>query len=172
MARMRDFVFERSDDMKYRMQTVDRDVRDGLRELMGKTGIVSGAKRYAYYGIAALDMASAMPTWLGAYEEAMAGKADGGLGMGEKDAIYFADKSVRNAHGGGDPEDVAQYYQNGNEFQKLADNVLYFSGIISTETGRVDIRALRDQGCQGGRNERDFAAVALARSVVVFRQCR
>jgi hypothetical protein len=38
--------------------------------------------------------------------------------MGEQDAVYFADKTVRNAHGGGGVKDMAAI-QRGNEFQKL-----------------------------------------------------
>jgi hypothetical protein len=38
--------------------------------------------------------------------------------MSEPDAVYFADKTVRNAHGGGGVKDMAAV-QRGNEFQKL-----------------------------------------------------
>jgi hypothetical protein len=61
----------------------------------------------AYQGIAMLDMASALPTWMGAYLKGMSPKEKGGLAMGEQDAVYFADKTVRNAHGGGGVKDMA-----------------------------------------------------------------
>jgi hypothetical protein len=48
----------------------------------------------------------------------MSPKDKGGLEMGEQDAVYFADKTVRNAHGGGGVKDMAAV-QRGNEFQKL-----------------------------------------------------
>ena len=38
--------------------------------------------------------------------------------MSEEDAVYFADKTVRNAHGGGGVKDLAQV-QRGSEFFKL-----------------------------------------------------
>lgn len=113
MARARDFVFERSAEMRHRMNETDRDVRDGLRELRGQTGPVAQARRFAYYGISMLDMASAMPTWIGAYRKAMS------EGKVEVDAVFSADKAVRNAHGGGGIKDLAAI-QRGNEFQKLA----------------------------------------------------
>jgi hypothetical protein len=126
-AENRDFVFERSGEMRNRMNEVDRDVREHLREidirLMDPT---SGAlargtdlmKAHAYQGIAMLDMASALPTWMGAYHKGMAPVEKGGKGLSEQDAIYFADKTVRNAHGGTGVKDLAAV-QRGPEFFKL-----------------------------------------------------
>jgi hypothetical protein len=120
MAGTRDFVFERSGEMRHRMEQVDRDVRDLLRNMQidSQSGPVSvaaktfdGARRFGYFGIAMVDMASAMPTWMGAYNKALH------EGMAEQDAIYAADKAVRNAHGGGGIKDQAAI-QRGTEFQK------------------------------------------------------
>jgi hypothetical protein len=159
MAEMRDFVYSRSDDMRYRMDTVDRDVRDGLRDLGNEHGMVAGAKRFAYYGISMLDMASAMPTWMGAYEKARALTTNGGLAMTEKDAVYFADKAVRNAHGGGNPEDLAAF-RHEREWQKLAGMFYTFWNHFynrQVDMGRSGIEAIQN------RSATDFAAV-LARS--------
>src|SRR6185369_16373606 len=62
MARTRDFVFEKSEEMRNRMDTTERDVRDGLRQLQGQTGLVSSVKRFAYYGIGMMDMGVSLPT--------------------------------------------------------------------------------------------------------------
>ncbi len=121
------FIFERSGEMRNRMNEVDRDVREHLREIEIRlmdttTGTAArGAdmmKAYAYHGIAMLDMASALPTWMGAYHRGMASEANGGYGMSEADAVYFADKTVRNAHGGTGVKDLAEV-QRGSEFFKL-----------------------------------------------------
>jgi hypothetical protein len=121
------FIAERSTEMRHRMNEIERDVREQLRDIHLKladpaTGALQRAKlaieQRAYQGIAMLDYASAAPTWMGAYLKAMTPKAKGGLEMGEQDAIYFADKTVRNAHGGGGVKDMAAI-QRGNEFQKL-----------------------------------------------------
>lgn len=123
----KDFIFERSGEMRNRMNEVDRDVREHLREidtrLMDPTSgaVARGAdlmKAHAYSMIAGLDMASALPTWMGAYKKAMTPIERGGLGLGEQDAVYFADKTVRNAHGGTGIKDLARV-QRGTEFQKL-----------------------------------------------------
>lgn len=123
----RDFIFERSAEMRNRMNEVDRDIREHLREIdlrmsdPATSAVTRGldkVKANAYMGIAMMDMASALPTWMGAYKRAMTDLAKGGLGMGEADAVYFADKSVRNAHGGTGAKDLAAV-QRGNEFFKL-----------------------------------------------------
>lgn len=123
----RDFVFERSAEMRNRMKEVDRDIREHLREIDLRmsdpaTGAVQrgvdAVKAHAYMGIAMLDMASALPTWMGAYKKAMTPAERGGLDMGEADAVYYADKTVRNAHGGTGAKDLAAV-QRGNEFFKL-----------------------------------------------------
>lgn len=160
MARMRDFIFDHSPEMAHRMETIDRDVRDGLRSMLDRDGVIAGAKRYAYYGISMLDMASAMPTWLGAYEKATAPEAEGGLGMkNESDAAYYADKSVRNAHGSGNAEDLAAV-QFGSEFQKLT--TMFYTFWNRFYNRQVDI-ARSGIGALKEGNVPDFAAV-LARS--------
>jgi hypothetical protein len=75
-------------------------------------------KGNAYMGIAMVDMATALPTWMGAYKRAMTDSGKGGLGMNEADAVYFADKTVRNAHGGTAAKDLARV-QRGEEYFKL-----------------------------------------------------
>ncbi len=123
----KDFVFERSGEMRNRMNEVDRDVREHLRQI--DTGLMDPTssalsrgsdliKAHAYSMIAGLDMASALPTWMGAYKKALTPVDRGGLGLGEQDAVYFADKTVRNAHGGTGVKDMARI-QRGSEFQKL-----------------------------------------------------
>lgn len=126
-AANRDFIFERSGEMRNRMNEVDRDVREHLRQIDVRmmdptTGAIARGsdtmKAHAYQGIAMLDMASALPTWMGAYKKAMTPEAQGGLGMTEQNAVYFADKTVRNAHGGTGVKDLAAV-QRGPEFFKL-----------------------------------------------------
>lgn len=153
MAEARDFVYGRSDFMKHRMNETDRDVRDGLRTLEGKTGTLAEARRFAYYGISMGDMASAMPTWLGAYSKAL-------KGMSEEDAVYVADQSVRNAHGSGNVEDIAAI-QRGNEFQKLATMFYSFWNHFYNRQRDIGRRAA-DIHSAG-----DFGQV-LARSVFYF----
>lgn len=170
MAAARDFVFDRSGEMRNRMNEVDRDVRDALRE-METAGdrnpaqkVYDSARRFAYYGISMLDMGSAMPTWIGAYNKAMH------EGLSEQDAVYSADKAVRNAHGGGGSKDLAAI-QRGSEFQKLFTMFYSFWNHFYNRQRDIARRAgaattLAKQG-EYGAAARDFAMVA-ARSWFYF----
>jgi hypothetical protein len=126
-AANKDAIFEKSAEMRNRMNEVDRDIREHLRTidtaLMDPTSsaMARGAdlmRAHAYTMIGGLDMLTALPTWQGAYLKALHPVDKGGLGYGEQDAVYFADKTVRNAHGGTGVKDMAAI-QRGAEFQKL-----------------------------------------------------
>jgi hypothetical protein len=108
----RDFVFEKSGEMRNRMNEVDRDMRDVLREMGGDHGALATVRRFSMQGVAMLDMASALPTWLASYTDALKG------GMDDASAVYAADQTVRNAHGAGGAKDTAAI-QRGSETQKL-----------------------------------------------------
>jgi hypothetical protein len=120
-------IFEKSGEMRNRANEQDRDIREYLTDLDTKLmDTTSGAlarganvlRSHAFDLIGGLDMLTALPTWQGAYLKGMSPIKDGGLGLGEEDAVYFADKTVRNAHGGTGVKDMAAI-QRGNEFQKL-----------------------------------------------------
>lgn len=108
----RDFVFERSGEVRNRMNETERDVRDAMRDLIGKGGWIADARRFAYYGIAMMDMGVTLPTWLGAYRKALH------EGRAESDAISLADRAVRDSQGAASAKDLAAV-QRGPEFMKL-----------------------------------------------------
>jgi hypothetical protein len=138
----RDFAFSRSGEMRNRMNETERDVRDAMRELLGKTGWVADSKRFAYYGIAMLDMAVALPTWLGAYKKALS------EGAVEADAVQLADRAVRDSQGAGGAKDLAAV-QRGTEWMKLATMFYsYFSHFYQRQATLVrdvrNIESVRD----------------------------
>jgi hypothetical protein len=138
----RDFAFSRSGEMRNRMNETERDVRDAMRELLGKTGWVADSKRFAYYGIAMLDMAVALPTWLGAYKKALS------EGAVEADAVHLADRAVRDSQGAGGAKDLAAV-QRGTEWMKLATMFYsYFSHFYQRQATLVrdarNIESVRD----------------------------
>jgi hypothetical protein len=173
MVDSRDFIFERSGEMRHRMGEVDRDIRDQLREmeakaatgLTGRTAeVINGVKRAAFYGVAMLDFASAMPTWMGAYNRGLH------EGLAEQEAVYAADKAVRNAHGGTGTKDLAAI-QRGPEFQKLFTMFYSFWNHFynrQRDLGRAatQIPGKIAEGDYAGAR-RDFAMV-LARSFFYF----
>ena len=112
MSATRDFVFEKSGEMRNRMNTTERDVRDQVRQLAGKRGLGAEVQRFAFYGIAMMDMGVSLPTWMGAYKKALH------EGMSDADAVYSADKVVRLSQGASGPKDMAAVTR-GTEGQKL-----------------------------------------------------
>ena len=129
-----EFMRNVSSEMKLRFSgEVERDVRDSFQEISDTlnnpavSALAKGAARVKAAGMQLYimgDLASASPTWMGAYAKALASEKNGGLGMEHEDAVYFADKSVRNAHGGGGVKDLAAI-QRGGEIQKLF--TMYYS---------------------------------------------
>lgn len=107
------FVFERSEEMRQRMSSRDRDIRDAMRELVGKGGWLSEVQRAAFVHIGVMDQFVSVPTWLAAYQEVL---ADGG---DEVDAIAAGDKAVRRSQGSGREYALAAVQRPNSEFMKL-----------------------------------------------------
>lgn len=161
MRRAWDMVTEKSTEMRHRMDHYDRDVRANFRELVGEGSATESVHRFGGYGVAFLDMFSAVPTWIGAYRRALDG------GAVEADAIYAADKMVRKAHGSQSLVDLPEI-QRGSEAQKLFTMFYgFFNHIYNRQRDTVQkasgaVGKLRRGDIAGAR--RDFAMVA-ARSV-------
>ena len=96
-----DFVLERSGEVRARMDTLDRDIREAARRHAGEKQILSAAQRFGYMGIGYMDRLVVVPTWIGAYDKALA------AGKDEQAAIYEADKAVRVSQGSGAAKDLA-----------------------------------------------------------------
>lgn len=106
------FAMEKSGEMRNRVQTLDRDVRDSMRRLAGETSLIADVQRTAFVMTALADKAVTVPTWIGAYDQALS------EGKSEADAISLADSAVRMSQGGGGAKDLAAV-QRSNEFMKL-----------------------------------------------------
>jgi hypothetical protein len=154
MRRNYAMITGKSAEMRQRFNAVDRDVRDALGDLSGKSSVLADAERFGHYGVATLDMLSALPTWLGAYRKGEAG------GMEEADAVAFADKTVRNAHGAQGAPDLAAI-QRGSEAQKLFTmfygffNHIYNRQAVGVRAAGSMVRNLRAGEYAGARS--DFA---------------
>lgn len=120
--------------MANRISNYNRDVNEFMRRTKiigatpGKIGSINHKYRQLsetyFYGIAALDMAVAIPTWKGAYEQAMAGEATN-VTKGDMDqAIAYADAMVERSQGSGDVKNLAAI-QRGSPAQKLF--TMYYS---------------------------------------------
>jgi hypothetical protein len=121
---MTETVFAKSGEMRHRANNIDRDMRANMKRFTGKEGIRPSVARFAFKGIALFDLAVTLPTWLGAYHQGLGQK------MTEQEAIYYADKTVRDTQGAGGNKDLSSL-QNGSEAWKMFTmfgsyaNVLY-----------------------------------------------
>ena len=100
IPRARDTVYEMSAFMRNRANNYERDTKAAVDKHKGKSAWKQGYVRWAFRGIALMDLAVSIPTWQGAY---MKGLAEG---LTEADAIYYADKMVRDTQGGGSTLDI------------------------------------------------------------------
>jgi hypothetical protein len=88
------WAMDQSGELRNRNHNLDRDIRQEQdRALLGKTGWRAINAYHASYMVSTLDMMSAVPTWLAEY------KAQRMEGVGHEDAVYTADRAVRQAHG-------------------------------------------------------------------------
>lgn len=97
MAEKWEWIKSKSPDMAYRLKHYDQDVGGQYANQFKDSAYTKFQQQAQYFGhitISYLDLGSAAPTWLGAYRKGLAEK------MSDADAIYYADQTVRNAHGG------------------------------------------------------------------------
>lgn len=135
------WVYERSDFMRLRGQTLMREISEIRNRVRGK-----GSKLEAsfFYLIQKMQLVADMPTWLGAYEKAMA-QFQGD----EAKAIALADQAVLDAQGGGQTKDLADI-QRGGPLKKLFTNFYSFFNttynLTAESFARTDFRRPAEVG--------------------------
>lgn len=163
------FVSGKSEFMRDRIQGYDRDVRSvtaelaaparaaaplaaipGLRETAGAlAGTTAAVQRNAFILISMMDMAVSVPTWIGAYDKAMAGKVKGVPAAQEEDAIAFADALVRKTQTAGKAQDLPDIMR-GSEWKKLFTILFgYFSGLYNLTSYDNVLSRFRSGGVAG-----------------------
>jgi hypothetical protein len=116
-ASAKQFMFDRSPEMANRFNESDRNIHEAIDQInehqrslgpiSGTQKVFDGARKFAFYGVQALDMGSAAPTWMASYLKGMAPESKGGHGLSEEAAVELANRAVRNAHGGGGVKDLS-----------------------------------------------------------------
>jgi hypothetical protein len=106
-------VFDKSPWMADRIRSYDRDLRDAMKGLKPVEGVKAEVQRMAFYGVGLFQMGVDLPTWIGAYEKAMAEN-----GADEAASIAAADSAVRISQGSGQTKDLARV-QRGGELMRL-----------------------------------------------------
>lgn len=135
MPEMMAFALERSDELRFRLDTLDRDIRLEMDRLQAKGNRavdgLTAAKRFAFHGIGYMDRLVSVPTWMGAYNKAI------DAGLDEKAAAYEADKAIRLSQGAGAPKDLAAVSRGtgrwGEAFKLLTMFYTYLSAVYSRQ---------------------------------------
>lgn len=100
MFAMTDFVLENSGEMRNRQRSLQKDFGYQLEKITNSNIMDDAARVRALYQtysmgmVAYLDTLTATPVWKAAYDHALIEKK-----MEHPDAVYMADKAVREAHG-------------------------------------------------------------------------
>ena len=134
-------VNELSGEMRFRSATMDRDIKEQIRNLTGKSGILNNARKFAFAGIGFMDKVVTVPSWTAAYNEHLS-KYPGDT----QGAIAQADQVVRLSQGSGGAKDLAAVSRN-NELTKLLTMFYsYFSAYYNRQRkwGRDAKRAIEN----------------------------
>lgn len=128
------WIYERSDFMRLRAKTFNRE----LREIRGAVAGKSRAAQVVDAGLFALmqkmQLVADVPTWLGQYEKSTA------EGLSEADAIAMADRAVLESQGGGATKDMAEVQR---KHPMLTQFYSYFSttlNLAAEQTAATDFK--------------------------------
>ena len=141
-AGMSRIVNELSGEMRHRNTQLDRDVRDTLRNVSGKSDLLNNVRKFAFTGIGIMDRVVTVPGWMAAYTQHLEkhpGDIDG--------AKAFADKAIRLTQGSGGPKDLAAVSRNNEAMRLLTMFYSYFSALYNRQRtlGRDVARAVKNR---------------------------
>lgn len=97
-----EFVLEKSFEVRDRLDTLDRDIRENIRSVTGQRDIAADIRRFAFTGIGYMDRLVVIPTWIAEYTKSIA------HGVDDRTAIHRADSAVRESQGSGAAKDLAK----------------------------------------------------------------
>ncbi len=138
-------VAEKSEFMRDRPMGYDRDIRE-VTTAMGESNPLNASKRNAFILISAMDLAVSTPIWLGAYDKAMAGKADGIEAGDETQAILYADGIIRRTQTAGRPQDLARVSRDSEMWKQVTMIYGYFSNLYGYSAQQVRSTRAGEQG--------------------------
>jgi hypothetical protein len=102
-------------EMAHRVDNVDRDIRDKVRELATRYDIPAKTQRFGMRLISLSDMVGSVPAWLGAYRQYLAEHE----GVEDAEAVRYADQQVRRVFGGSQAEDLPALLRNPGAWKLL-----------------------------------------------------
>lgn len=144
------FVLERSQEVRSRMDTMDRDMRDMLsnESRLGKT--VSDIRAAGFMAIGAVDRFVSVVSWMAAYNKSLE------TGAAEEVAIAYADEVIRKSQGSGAAKDLAAIMRGKGSAGEMLKSITPFYSFMSAYYQRQRNFA-RDTG--KAFRKRDAAAI-------------
>jgi hypothetical protein len=139
VSKKANWIAQRSEFMRNRMNTFNRDVRDVLRQI--KSSRDAGAsmthwiQKNAFFLAGLMDWTVSSITWVAAYEKALEGKVKGIEAANEADAVAHADSIVRQTQSAGLPQDLPQVMRS-DEISKLATSFYSYFSVLYNWTAQ------------------------------------
>jgi hypothetical protein len=132
----RSFIEERSDFMRLRAKTLQREINEIRNQIAGKSKVRLAVEESFFILIAKLQTVADYPTWLGAYEKAY----DQDPSIDDETASRLADQAVIDSQGSGQIKDLAAV-QRGGPLLKLWTNFYsYFNVTYNLMAEQTDQR--------------------------------
>lgn len=135
------YILARSEFMRSRVQTFDRDVRENL-ERMERDSVIYPVQKNAFMLVGMFDWAVSSVVWLTAYEKARGDKVDGIDPMDDEAAIRFADSAVRQTQSAGLPQDLPAVMR-GNQVNKLLTMFYSYFSVLYNWTAYDQVMNVR-----------------------------
>lgn len=122
------FVRELSGEMRNRDGNLDNNMRDVMKRISGKAGVLPAVQRLAFKHISIIQAMVDYPTWMAGYHQAMAQGVDADL------AIQAGDRAVRLSQMAAGPKDLAAVQRKDGLMKALTIVYSYFNLLYNRQT--------------------------------------
>lgn len=119
------FALDASQELRGRMETLDRDVSDAVKREQSKLGRVSDARMFGFKVIGYADRFVSVVSWTAAYNRGLL------EGMSEPEAVAYADKAIRQSQGAGAAKDLAAIQRGKGKAGEAAKLLTFFYSYMS-----------------------------------------
>lgn len=135
-----DFASSNSKVLNHRMNTMDREIKNAMKRIEGKRGILRAAQEAAMKHIALIQTYNIdLVSWHGAYRKALEEHGD------EQRAYQYADWVIENVQGSGATKDMAQIMRGQSETGRMFTMFMtFFSSMWNAQRDTV-------RGARSGR---------------------
>lgn len=135
-----DFAKENSKVLEHRAQTMDREIKNAMKRIEGKRGVMAAVQEVSMKHIALIQTYMVdLPSWHAAYIKGMSDWGD------ETRAFQYADWVIENVQGSGATKDLARIMRGQSETGRMFTMFMtFFSSLWNLERDLV-------KGAQSGR---------------------